>query len=79
MIEPDKFTREALRQMSEYTWTLKLSIRPRVCNKSGAKIPMFTYAYYGYRIIQGPYDAMVISRWLLPVTYLLEKLKGNVE
>lgn len=82
MIEPDEHTRAAMRRLlriDEYTWNLKLSLRPRVCNWSGAKLPMFKYAYKGYRIITGPGDDVLIIRWMSQESYLIEKLKGTIE
>ena len=81
MIEPDEHTRAAmhnLRRMSEYTWHLRLSLKPRVCNWSGEKIPMFTSAYRGWRILEGPGEGILITRWMSVGTHLLEKIKGNM-
>ena len=81
MIDPDKHTQAAmneLRRMNEYTWHLKLSLKPRVCNWSGEKLPMFRYAYRGWRIIHGPGDPVIIVRWMSVNTYLIEKLKDNI-
>ena len=82
MIEPDEHTRAAmqrLRKINDYTWHLKLSLRPRVCNWSGEKIPMFTYAYRGWRIIEGPSEGILITRWMSVNTYLIETIKGNLK
>ncbi len=81
MITPDKHTKAAikeLRRLDEYTWRLSLSIKPRRCFMSGETIPMFSYAYKGFRIISGPGEDLLIVRWLSTNAYLIEKIKGTI-
>ena len=65
--------------MSEYAWNRKWSLKPRVCNWSGEKIPMFTSAYKGQRTIDGPGYSVIYVGWMSGNTYLLEKLKGDFQ
>ena len=81
MVTPDEHTRAAmnnLRRMNEYTWHLKLSLKPRVCNWTGEKLPMFRYAYRGWRIIKGAGDEILVVRWMSVNAYLIEKIKGTI-
>jgi len=39
---------------------------------------MFTTEYYGYKILNGPGEDIIMSRWATPEAWTFEKLKGNL-
>jgi len=61
-----------------YVWKPKLSIRPRRCQLSGDRIPMFTFAYKGVRKTFISERNWKFYAWASKERYLFEKIKGTV-
>ena len=64
VIQGDRFTQEAIRNMSRFTWKKTWTAWPRRCRLSRKRMPWFSVAYRGYRIISGPGEDLLLVRWL---------------
>jgi len=78
MIRLDKFTQEAVNNMSRYQWKKTWTFWPRYEWNGQKRMRMFSTCYRGRRIIKGPGTDVIIVKWLLAETFMFEKLRGNI-
>lgn len=78
MIEPDFHTRKAIQDMGRFRWKKTWTFWPRRCRISHARMRMFATAYRGHRILSGPGEDILLTRWISPETFMFQKLKGNI-
>jgi len=76
---PDKLTEDAIYKLRRFYWSPAISIVGRRCFLSGNTIPWFSQAYKGIKIISGPGEDVVITKWATPEAVVFQKLKGIIK
>lgn len=77
-IIPDELTEDAIYKLRRFHWSQAISIVGRRCFLSGNTIPWFSQAYKGIKIINGPGEDVVITKWATEEAVLFAKLKGTI-
>jgi len=75
------FDIEAIRkewEPKEFTWEKTWTAWPRKDCITGKRLPMFSEAYRGYQIIRGPYEDLLIEKWVSRETFMFEGVRGNL-
>lgn len=61
-----------------YIWSRKFAWLPKLSDQTGRRI-WLCYAYYGYRLIEGPGSPVKVQVWLTEEEYTWQCLTGNPE
>ena len=78
MIELDEHTKEAIRKMRRYHWHRSWAIFPRYCYLGHEKTKWFSTVFKGVKILNGPGEDIVVTKYATPEAFMIEKLKGNL-